>query len=110
MGVAEVSTIEKIVSSQYVWAILFLLTMVGAVRFLQWYIKNVKKDSERREAALINLYEQQRSDSQGRENKLMVHLEKTTTSLEGIEKNLSGLEMKLNQSLNDIWKHLDDRK
>lgn len=109
-GSAEVGTLERIVSSQYVWAILFLLVLVGAVHFLQWHLKNVKLDAERRETALINLYEQQRTDSKAREENLMTHLDKTTKSLEGIEKNLTGLEQKLNASLNDIWRHIDSRR
>jgi uncharacterized protein HemX len=106
----EVGLAERIASSPAAWAILFILMLIGAVRFLQWYVKSAKVDSERREAALINLYEQQRVDSQKREEHLMNHLDKTTKSLEGIEKNLTGLEQKLNTSLKDIWNHLHDRR
>lgn len=106
----EVGIAEKIASSPAAWAILFILLLIGAARFLQWYIKSVKVDSERRESALITLYEQQRTDSASREKQLMTHLDKTTKSLEGIEKNLTGLEQKLNKGLSDIWRHIDDNQ
>lgn len=113
----EVSVAERIASSPAAWAILFILLLIGAAKFLQWYVTNVKAESERREQALIGLYEKQRVDSEKRECSLMEHLERTTKSLEdttkslrGIEKNLSGLEQKLNQGLSDIWNHLHDRR
>lgn len=106
----EVGVAEQVASSPAAWAILFILLLIGAARFLQWYVTNAKAEAERREAALIALYEQQRVDSASREKQLMNHLEKTTKSLESIEKNLTGLEQKLNKGLSDIWRHIDEKQ
>ena len=54
---------EKIAQSQVAWAILFI------------------KTSDKREKKIMDLHEQSKADSNRREERLMTHLEKTTTEL-----------------------------
>lgn len=107
---ADIGTVERVASSQFVFAILFIFLLFGVAKVFLSYFKTVKDEAAQREKALINLYEQQRADSKSREENLMAHLDKTTKSLEGIEKNLTNLEQKMNAGLSDIWNHLEDSR
>lgn len=65
---------EKIAQSQFVWAILFIMFFFIIIGYLI-------KTSDKREKKIMDLHEQSKADSNRREERLMTHLEKTTTEL-----------------------------
>ena len=65
---------EKIAQSQVAWAILFILLFFIIIRYLI-------KTSDKREKKIMDLHEQSKADSNRREERLMTHLEKTTTRI-----------------------------
>jgi hypothetical protein len=65
---------EKIAHSQFVWAILFIMFFFIIIGYLI-------KTSDKREKKIMDLHEQSKADSNRREERLMTHLEKTTTEL-----------------------------
>ena len=65
---------ERIAQSQVAWAILFIMLFLFIIRYLI-------KTSDKREKKLMDFHEQSKMDSNRREERLMTHLEKTTTEL-----------------------------
>lgn len=65
---------ERIAQSQVAWAILFIMLFLFIIRYLI-------KTSDKREKKLMDFHEQSKIDSNRREERLMTHLEKTTTEL-----------------------------
>lgn len=65
---ANVTDIERIATSQVVWAILFILLFLAVVKYLV-------NTSKQREEQLLKLYEDARQKSHARETKLMEQLE-----------------------------------
>lgn len=80
--------LESVAKSQYVWAIIAL----GLGFFV---FKSQRTDSLRREQKLIDLYGEQKKDSLAREDRLMLHLEKTTEALDAMNDRLYHVEVKL---------------
>lgn len=89
---AELSIIEKIVSSQFVWAILCIIVVVVLYKAVVSYVKELKAENVKREDNLLDLYEKQKEESVAREERLMAHVEKTTETLSHINDNLEHLE------------------
>jgi hypothetical protein len=72
-----------------------------------------KKESDLREAQIIEIYKEQLKDSSHRERELMSHLSKNTEqlkniadTLEGVQSNLQKLERRVNDDLRTVWKEL----
>lgn len=92
----EIKIAESIASSQYVFAILFIIVLFV---FYKWINKN---------------YEEHKQDSKERENKLMDHLEKsnetqerTSRTLEKIEGSLHSLEKRTDEGFNAVWEQIE---
>lgn len=93
---AELQIAESIVTSEYTFAILFLIVLYF---FYKWINKN---------------YDEHKADSKERENKLMAHLEKsnetqerTSRTLEKIEGSLHSLEKRMDDGFNDVWEKIE---
>ncbi|KON87327.1 hypothetical protein AF332_11150 [Sporosarcina globispora] len=92
----EFKIAESIVSSEYTFALLFIIVLYV---FYKWINKN---------------YDEHKADSKERENKLMVHLEKsnetqerTSRTLEKIEGSLHSLEKRMDDGFNDVWEKIE---
>lgn len=88
----DYQVVSELASSQVVWAILCVLLAVAVIR-------EMRKESVRRENDLINLYEDHRKESKRREERLMDHLdrsnesqEQTTAALKSIQSTLTVME------------------
>lgn len=96
----ELKVAESIVTSEYTFALMFIIVLYV---FYKWVNKN---------------YDEHKADSKERENKLMAHLEKsndvqerTSKTLDKIEYNLTTLENKMEKmdtGISDIWKRIDE--
>lgn len=121
----DVQTAEKIATSQSVFAILFVILLFIGYRALKSYLKDMKKESEKREAEIKSLYAEHKEESKQREEEskqrelsLMAHLdrsdksyEKTTETLGNIQTSLQSLEtktQKMDTGIDDIWKRLEE--
>jgi hypothetical protein len=105
--VIDLAMLEKLVSSQFVWSILCLIVVIFSARALKVYISELKRDNSAREQKITDLYESHRKESASREKKLMDHLERTTVTLQNIEKSFGSLEHKMQEGFQEVWKHLD---
>lgn len=91
---------EKIVQSQAAWAILFIFLFSVVIRYLI-------KTSDKREKKLMDFHEQSKIDSNKREERLMVHLEKTTTELTTITHTVGDIQkemVRMNDRMDEIEK------
>ena len=121
----DIQIAEQIATSQSVFAILFIILLIVGYRAISKYLKDVKMENDKREKEIKDLYTEHKDESKQREieakereNKLMLHLErsdksheKTTRTLEKIEVSLQSLEnktQKMDIGINDIWKRLDE--
>lgn len=89
---------EKIAHSQFAWAILFILFFFLIVGYLI-------KTSDKREKKIMDLYEQSKVDSNRREERLMTHLEKTTTELTTITHTVGDIQkemVRMNDRMDEI--------
>lgn len=77
-------TIERIATSQSVWAIVALIVIFLGARYLI-------KTSDKREAKLMDFHEQSKEESNKREDRLMKHLEKTTAEMGAMAREIGGL-------------------
>lgn len=102
----DIATLEKIASSQYVWAILFIAALFIAYKALKKYISELKSDSIKQQQMIIDLYESHKKESQLREKKLMEHLDRTAKTLDSIEKSISKLELGVEKGFSDVWSHI----
>lgn len=91
----DLRVIESIVQSQFVWAILCIVVAIVLYRASIIYIQDLKVESNSREKRLVELYEKQRSESVGREERLMTHLERTTDTLDTINDRLEDLDREI---------------
>lgn len=91
---------EKIAQSQAAWAILFIFLFSVVIRYLI-------KTSDKREKKLMDFHEQSKIDSNKREERLMVHLEKTTTELTTITHTVGDIQkemVRMNDRMDEIEK------
>lgn len=84
---------ERIATSQAAWAILFVLLFIIVIGYLV-------RTSDKREKKLMDFHEQSKADSRERENRLMIHLEKTTTELSTITHTVSDVQKEMSR-MND---------
>ncbi|PEZ47021.1 hypothetical protein CN367_11665 [Priestia megaterium] len=105
--------IQSIAGSEMVFAVLFIFVLFIAGKWVIQFIAEMKDENAHRETQLIDLYKEQITNSNTREQELMKHLDKNTDQLENIadtlsdvQKNLSKLESKVDADLKDVWKEL----
>ena len=99
-GIASIEEAEKIAQSQVAWAILFILLFFIIIRYLI-------KTSDKREKKIMDLHEQSKADSNRREERLMTHLEKTTTELTTITHAVGDIQkemVRMNDRMEEIEK------
>lgn len=84
---------ERIATSQAAWAILFVLLFIIVIGYLV-------RTSDKREKKLMDFHEQSKADSNKREDRLMTHLEKTTTELSTITHTVSDVQKEMSR-MND---------
>lgn len=84
---------ERIAQSQVAWAILFIVLFLIVIAYLI-------KTSDKREKKLMDFHEQSKVDSNRREERLMTHLEKTTTELSTITHTVGDIQEKLSHMSN----------
>ena len=95
-----IEQVEKIAQSQAAWAILFIFLFSVVIRYLI-------KTSDKREKKLMDFHEQSKIDSNKREERLMVHLEKTTTELTTITHTVGDIQkemVRMNDRMDEIEK------
>ena len=91
---------ERIAQSQVAWAILFILLFGFVIRYLI-------KTSDKRENKLMDFHEQSKADSNKREDRLMTHLEKTTSELGVISNTVGDIQkemVRMNNRMDEIEK------
>ncbi|HGQ9783419.1 TPA: hypothetical protein ACL25Z_000872 [Streptococcus pneumoniae] len=91
---------ERIAQSQVAWAILFIMLFLFIIRYLI-------KTSDKREKKLMDFHEQSKIDSNIREERLMTHLEKTTTELTTITHAVGDIQkemVRMNDRMDEIEK------
>ena len=91
---------ERIAQSEVAWAILFILLFFIIIRYLI-------KTSDKREKKIMDLHEQSKIDSNRREDRLMTHLEKTTTELTTITHTVGDIQkemVRMNDRMDEIEK------
>ena len=91
---------ERIAQSQVAWAILFIMLFLFIIRYLI-------KTSDKREKKLMDFHEQSKIDSNIREERLMTHLEKTTTELTTITHAVGDIQkemVRMNDRMEEIEK------
>ena len=91
---------ERIAQSQVAWAILFIMLFLFIIRYLI-------KTSDKREKKLMDFHEQSKIDSNRREERLMTHLEKTTTELTTITHAVGDIQkemVRMNDRMEEIEK------
>lgn len=104
-GIVDIKTIEGIVGSQFVWAILFVVLSIAVLSYL-------KNENAKREEMLENAQKEQKveaekrfnelkEESRDREDKLMANQEKFVDSLSQISKSVEGLNQAFNGLQND---------
>ncbi|MED0671156.1 hypothetical protein P4S95_13200 [Aneurinibacillus aneurinilyticus] len=85
----DMTIVQRVAESQYVFGILFIFLFLAATVAGTWLYKNLLKENDEREQKIIEMHEKRerdllninfdyRKESQGREKKLLEHLEKTT--------------------------------
>lgn len=108
-----VKTAESIASSQYVWAILFIIGIYLAYRAIKKYIEDLKEENQKREEKVLEIYETQKAESRDREDRLMTHVEKTTETLNDINTSLDKLQDEVriaNGRIDDVWNRVSNNK
>ena len=91
---------QRIAESQFTWEILFILLFMIVVGFLV-------RTSDKREKKLMDFHEQSKADSNKREDRLMTHLEKTTTELSTITHTVGDIQkemVRMNNRMDEIEK------
>lgn len=108
----DVTTIERIAGSQFVWTILFIILGVAVIAYL-------KNESDKREKMLEESQKEQKKDAENRfkelknestqrEDKLMDNLKSLTDSQERTAKSIEGLNQAYT-GLKDDYSHLAKR-
>jgi predicted Holliday junction resolvase-like endonuclease len=106
----DLTLLEKLVQSPFLWSILCLVVAIVYYRKNESEVQRLRKQSDTREKSITKLYEDHKKESNLREEKLMTHLERTTVTLEHIEKGLSKLENKIDGGFKEIWEQIDTLK
>lgn len=91
---------QRIAESQFTWEILFILLFIVVVGFLV-------RTSDKREKKLMDFHEQSKTDSNKREDRLMTHLEKTTSELGVISNTVGDIQkemVRMNNRMDEIEK------
>lgn len=91
---------QRIAESQFTWEILFILLFIIVVGFLV-------RTSDKREKKLMDFHEQSKADSNKREDRLMTHLEKTTSELGVISNTVGDIQkemVRMNNRMDEIEK------
>lgn len=91
---------QRIAESQFTWEILFILLFIIVVGFLV-------RTSDKREKKLMDFHEQSKTDSNKREDRLMTHLEKTTSELGVISNTVGDIQkelVRMNSRMDEIEK------
>lgn len=91
---------KRIAESQFTWEILFILLFIIVVGFLV-------RTSDKREKKLMDFHEQSKTDSNKREDRLMTHLEKTTSELGVISNTVGDIQkemVRMNNRMDEIEK------
>lgn len=101
---------HEIATSQVVWAILCIILAASVIR-------EMRKENVKRENDLIGLYEDYRSESKQREDKLMDHLERsndsqeqTTTALQSVNETLKTMEGRIDRIEKITYKKKETNK
>jgi septal ring factor EnvC (AmiA/AmiB activator) len=102
--------LETLVQSPFLWSILCLLAVYFFYKQNTAEVDRLRKQNDTREKSITKLYEDHKKEANTREEKLMNHLEKTTTTLGHIEKGLSKLENKIDGGFKEIWEQIDSIK
>lgn len=112
----EVKTAEQIASSQYVFAILFIILLFVVAKYLANHLKEMKEENGEREKELKVLYTEHKLESKEREQVLMLHLErsnesqeKSSNTLEKIEVSLRSLEKRMDEGFANVWEHIKNK-
>lgn len=112
----DFTLLEKVVSSQFTWAILCLIAVIFFYRKMDANDKKsdatilkLQEDNKVREDQLFALYEANKKEAAQREKRLMDHLERTTDTLQKIETNLTNLENSMDEGFKDIWRQIDQK-
>jgi len=99
---------SEIATSQVVWAILCILLAVGVIR-------EMRKENIDRERELKDLYAESKKEAKEREEKLMLHLdrsnvsqEQTAAALSSIQKTLGTIEGRVDRVEKKIYRKGDD--
>lgn len=101
----DVETIEKLVGSQFVWAILFVVLGIAVLGYLK--NENIKREKmledaqKEQKADAENRFNELKSESRDREDRLMANQEKFVDSLSQISKSVEGLNQAFNGLQND---------
>ena len=103
---ASLSLLESIVQSQFTWALLCLMVVWVFYRKMENNSKDLKEENTRRELQIVSMYEEHKQEAGQREERLMTHLERTTDTLEMMEKNLQKLDEKMDKGFKDVWDHV----
>jgi uncharacterized protein HemX len=102
----DITLIERIVSSQFVWAIIAIAIGFLFYKEIKQRLDTQKEENAKREEQLIKLYETQKSESREREERLMCHIEKTTETLTMIDTKME----KMDARIDDVWKKIGGDK
>jgi flagellar motility protein MotE (MotC chaperone) len=130
----DFKAVTGIASSEFVFAILFIASLVFAVRMFKDYIEKNRQETTEREQYIQEMHNKQmdelkdqlklqRDDSQKREQELMRHLGKNTEQLsknveqmqgiaetiKHIQLNLSKLEDRVEDNFLEVWKELGNK-
>jgi DNA anti-recombination protein RmuC len=123
-----IKMLESIAASQFSWMVLFLLGLGVFWRMFTTHIKKTEKNAAAQNKQLISLYKDELKKSADREERLMkemaeqqakfetdrgrmlAHLERTTDTLEHIEKSLTRLEEKTEKGFEEVWKVIETHK
>lgn len=106
----DIAALEKLVQSPFLWSILCLLVVSVYYRGKTSEINRLQTQSDEREKSIAKLYDVHKKESNVREERLMKHLEKTTTTLQHIEKGLTKLENKIDGGFKEVWEQIDNIK
>lgn len=106
----DLASLESIVKSQTMWSILCLIVVVFFYRKNEEEINRLRRQNDQREKSITKLYEDHKRESLQREEKLMNHLERTTETLEHIQRGLTKLENKIDGGFKEIWEQIDSIK
>ncbi|AYC28732.1 hypothetical protein [Paenisporosarcina cavernae] len=107
----EVQVAEKIASSEYVFAILFIIMLFIAVRWFAGHLKEMKQENQEREKELKDLYTEHKEESKEREKLLLRHLEnsnesqaKTAEAIKKMSDSMKSIEQQMDTGFKEVWR------